>query len=102
MTSTRFSKMILLLTCFVLLGSLGCGSPSEMFTPKISPHPDAPVYIEKTFVGWAKGSVWDKGRNELVPCGWFWLDHFKGWTFYKADWSKVQERMQAAATQPAK
>lgn len=70
--------------------------------PKISPHPDAPVYVDKTFGGFVHGSVYDKDRQELVPCGWFWIGNYDGWTLYKADWSKVQERMKAkAATQPA-
>ena len=74
----------MLLTALLLAGS-GCTS---FFTPKIEPHPDAPIFITNTFAGFVKGAVYDKDRNAMIPCGWFWVGRYDGWTLHKFDWEK--------------
>jgi hypothetical protein len=68
-----------------MLTSSGC---SGIFTPTIEPHPDAPIWITNTFAGFVKGAVYDKERNVMVPCGWFWIGRFDGYTLHKFNWQK--------------
>jgi hypothetical protein len=77
----------------VIFGTLlfltGCnGLSQKLFTPKIEPHPDAPILVTDTFGGFVKGAVYDKERNAMVPCGWFWIGRYDGWTLHKFDWDK--------------
>ena len=71
----------------------------NLWTPKIEPHPDAPIYISQQFGGFVKGAVYDKDRNALVPTGWFWLGKYKGWTLHKFNW---QKRIEAQAKNEVK
>ena len=68
-----------------LLALPGC---SNMFSPKIEPHPDAPILITNSFGGFVEGAVYDQERNAMVPCGWFWIGKYEGWTLHKFDWNK--------------
>ena len=68
-----------------MLCSSGC---SRIFTPTIEPHPDAPIWITNTCAGFVKGAVYDKERNAMIPCGWFWVGRYDGYTLHKFDWQK--------------
>jgi len=76
-------------TLLMLTGS------SNMFAPKIEPHPDALILMTDTFGGFVKGAVYDKERNEMVPAGWFWIGRYDGWTLHKFDWNQRIEAEQA-------
>ena len=78
--------------CGTLLLLTGC---SNMFAPRIEPHPDAPILVTDTFGGFVKGAVYDRERNEMLPCGWFWIGRYDGWTLHKFDWNQRIEAEQA-------
>ncbi|MBT3277756.1 MAG: hypothetical protein HN370_00070 [Phycisphaerales bacterium] len=86
--STLTSGMLL---AAILLAGSGC---SGLFRPEVTPHPDAPILIVKTFAGFARGAVYDKERNAMIPCGWFYLGRYDGWSLHKFDWEKQIERQQ--------
>lgn len=74
------------MTAFGMLLILsGC---SNLFTPKIAPHPDAPILITRTVGNFVQGAVYDKERNAMIPAGWFWLGRYDGWTLHKFDWNQ--------------
>ena len=71
---------------WMLLAVTGCGHP--MWKPHMEPYPDAPILITNTFGGRVQGAIYDADQNQLVPCGWFNLSDYDGWTLHKFDWSK--------------
>jgi len=85
-----------IVTFGTLLLLTGC---SGIFTPRIEPHPDAPILMTDTFGGFVKGAVYDKDRNAMVPCGWFWVGRYDGWTLHKFDWNRRIEAEQAERQQ---
>ena len=91
------------LKCWMMISGIaliltGCNL-SKMFTPKVLPHPDAPILITDNFGGFVKGAVYDKNRNALIPCGWFWIGNYTGWTLHKFDWNKRIDRKKPKPTQ---
>jgi len=40
-----------------------------------------------------QGAVYDKERNEMIPCGWFWSGRYSGWTLHKFDWNTRIEKV---------
>jgi hypothetical protein len=90
----RFPYWIVM--CGTLLLLTGC---SSLFAPRIEPHPDAPILVTDTFGGFVKGAVYDKERNEMLPCGWFWIGRYDGWTLHKFDWNQRIEAEQADRAQ---
>ena len=79
----RFAQLMMI--SGILLTLTGC---SNIFKPSIEPHPDAPILITDTFGGFIKGAVYDRERNAMIPCGWFWIGKYDGWTLHKFDWNK--------------